>query len=1106
MNGGARVNLHCHTTFSDGALPPEQLAERLAAAGVAVAALTDHDTLDGLVRFRQAMARHGVSSISGLEMTTQCGGSEAHLLVYGLDTANAELQATLTSIRQRRVAGVESITHSIRKLGSQTDAGGQSAAPDGRITTQDAISLAHRAGGLAILAHPLFLESDPDRLRALLVDLKAAGLDGIEALYAKFDESQQQILCAMADDLGLLVSAGTDFHEPGDKVMGIDMPAERWKRFREALGGTAAAAAAGGAGAGVRHESHRLKRRHFVFHIIFPALMVMVLFAVAIFAVLLPRLEAAMLDRKREMIRELTNAASSILAEAESEERAGRMTRAEAQRIAGERIRRMRYGREGKDYFWLQDMTPRIVMHPYRADLIGKDVSDFTDPRGARIFVEFAELVRRQKEGYIDYVWQWKDDPQRLVPKESYVQGFEPWGWIIGTGIYIEDVKEEITRIERNIVRAALAIAVVVALLLSYVMRESLRIERRRRDAEDHLRESTERYRSLVEATTEGTLLVLDGRCRYANPILLEMLGYSEHEIELLDPSDIIPAGGGNATAWEHMERLARGEEPAGGFEGLLRRRDGSLVDCVLALSRISFGGKDGFIVLAREVGSRASARPQGLVESARDMEREAAIQRLQTALLFLHEPVRPLSRPVVACGPDTPIHRVASLMAAKGSACVLVRADNGEAIGMVTGQNLSDRVVAARMDPDTPVCRVMSAPLIRIGESAQVCEAILLTRQRQADHLAVAEDGGRVIGVLGPGELLGASGYGTMLLTQGIGQAGSIDEVVRCCREVPSIARALLESGAHPRSITRAISSVCDAATERLVQMAIAELGTPPAEFAFISLGSQGRQEQSLFTDQDNAIIHLPQHGEGGEEVREYFLALGNRVCGALAEAGYALCRGEIMAKNPRWVQPLSVWKQYFADWIAKAEPQQILDFCIFFDLRGVCGRIELVQELREQIWTSLRGQPAFFPHFAREALQFKPPMRLFGKILGAGTGGESARLNLKDALMPIVSFARLYALKSEIGATGTLDRLDRLVAAGILSAASRDDISAAHEFLMRLRLRRQTAAILAGDNPDNQLGPHRLGPLDEAALKQCFTQIDVVQKRVSLDFLGGT
>jgi PAS domain S-box-containing protein len=336
--------------------------------------------------------------------------------------------------------------------------------------------------------------------------------------------------------------------------------------------------------------------------IIFPSLPAIVLFVAAIWGMILPSFERILIERKRDTILELTHSALSILASYERDERAGLLTRRQAQQMAKSRIEALRYGQEGKDYFWIQDMHPHVIMHPYRPDLNGRDVSEFTDPRGVRIFVEFADLVRRKQKGYIEYVWQWKDDPARLEAKESYVSGFAPWNWIIGTGIYSDDVHREIKRIEKSLVHALLAISAVLVIWLLYTLHQSLRIERDRRDMEENLRDSTQRYRSLVEATTEGTLLVIDGRCRYANPILLQLLEYSIEQIELLDLSDLLARSPDNETAWAHIERLEREGAGSGSSEAVLQRSDNRKVECIITLNPISFAGHPGFILLAKEV------------------------------------------------------------------------------------------------------------------------------------------------------------------------------------------------------------------------------------------------------------------------------------------------------------------------------------------------------------------------------------------------------------------------------------------------------------------------------------------------------------------------
>jgi PAS domain S-box-containing protein len=1231
MAATTRVDFHCHSNFSDGSLSPREVAHQLARDGVAFAALTDHDTLEGLTEFRLALAHRGVGFVTGVELTVQCGEQEAHLLAYGLNPAHPALRATLMALRQAQVPGRQSIADALRNRSSALDGTPDPrwASPNGHLDITAAIDLIHEAGGKAFLAHPLLLEPDLARLRELLISLRDQGLDGLEALYAGFSPPQQQQLCALATELGLLVSAGTDVHErriSGQAAYGLEMPTELWKQFRDAICADGTPDQCAGFATAPQHPRLRLKRRHFFFHVVFPTLLAMGLFVTALFAIFLPTFGRVLMDRKREMIRELTNSAWSILASYERDEKAGRLTRAQAQEMAIDRIRSLRYGREGKDYFWLQDMYPRILMHPYRPDLEGDDVSPFTDPRGEKIFVAFADLVRRQGDGYLDYVWQWKDDPSRLAPKESYIKGFAPWGWIIGTGLYLDDVHDEIMRLERRLIHLSVGIFVVVALLLIYVMKQSLRLERDRFEAEESLRASTERYRSLVEATTEGTLLVLEGRCHYANPIFLELVGFREGELGLLDLADLLPEGPGNETAWENVRRLQEGAQAVPGFEGMLRRRDGELVECVLALSRLAVGERSGFIMIARDVRPQAQAlglglaeldqRVQGLQEIADNVpvgllrakatvrgtvieanrvadrllrlggegahgvlslsalfpskeayegllaeleetgqaertlhlstaapstrtlsvrarlvrddqgrprhldvvledttrqeqlasERELAIERLQASLLFLHEPVESLMRSAVLCPLDTTIAAAAALMSAEQSTAVLVQAESGAAMGIVTDADLRERVVAGTATVDDPLYRVMSSPLVTIPARAEVYEALVVMEEKSLQHLAVADESGRILGVVRNQELLHFQSYGPIVLTREIARAQTAAEVIKSARRAPGLAKALQDSGVRPERVMNLLSSVCDAATERFLALAEAEIGPSPVPYAFLALGSQGRQELTFSSDQDNAIV-FDAPPETAAAAGEHLLKIGRRVCGWLDQAGFPYCHGEIMAQNPKWCQPLSVWKQYFRDWIQHPEPQQLLEFSIFFDFRAVCGAVELAQELREQVHEAARATPNFLPIFAQNSLQFRPPLRLFGRFVGGGASGEQGGLlNIKEALIPIISFARLYAVKQGLSEARTLERLSALTEQGVLVSQSQQETVAAYSFLQGLRLRHQAAAVQAGQPPDNTISPRKLSQLEETALTQSFAQIAALQKRVSHEFLGGT
>ena len=1227
------VNFHTHTIFSDGEQTPEALAGSLAEAGVRYAALTDHDTVEGLARFQDALEKRGIPSVPGVELTTWFDGRETHLVAYGFDPDHPEFAATLVSLRQARSLDVHSIAGSLRKAGSRRpadiDAGAAvSAAPNGSLETGDAIALVHRAGGRAFLAHPLVPDPDLERLDDLVVRLKAKGLDGIEAVYAQFSAVEQAALGAMARMHDLLVCAGSDFHGPnglGHQPPGIDMPRDDWVRFRAAVFSGPAFSVdtpgANGVGAGATAppadpagRPHRFRRRSFFLRIGLPTLAAMGLFLVALWGLILPSFEQTLLERKREMIRELTNSAWSILAAYQRDEQDGLLTREQAQSAAAGLVEQLRYGPEAKDYFWIQDTQPRMIMHPYRTDLNGQQLGGFTDPRGVPIFVEFATQVQREGQGYIDYVWQWKDDPQRLEPKESYVKGFAPWGWIIGTGLYTDDVRQEIARIEQNLIVAALAISGAIALLLLFVLQQSLRIERRRQEVVDNLHDSTARYHTLVEATTEGTLLVLDGRCRYANPTFLGMLGYTSRQLEFLELPDLLPREANNDALWEALESGAV-ESPSLGEarEGCLFRSDGSAVECILTLNPIELGGKPGYILLARDVaplpaaardGRLTLAAPAGVFRAlaarrgvfldispagrellsrlgvpdsaqpaladcfadpadfervferllaegevrdhvfrieapgavryvslsaalVRDEEnrpayidgllvdvtaarndaagRDALIEKLQASLLFLHEPIANLGRDAVVVGLDTGIRQVARQMTERRATASLVASESGAIIGIVTDHDLRARAMAEGRTLDEPAHSVMSSPLIRIPESALVYEALMRMEEHGIRHLAVEDANGGIVSVIDNNALIQFPRYGPIVLLREIARAETPEEVARGCERAVPLAGSLMDSSARPRHILSMLTSVLDAATERLIEQSVEELGPPPAAFAFIAMGSQGRQELTLLTDQDNGIVFAVAGDSDPDQVADYFLRLGTRVCDGLQRAGYAFCRGKVMANNPSWCRSLPAWLSTYDAWVRRAEPQDIADLSVFLDLRVVHGDAGLVGELRRRIDATLPEEPAVLYQFARNALTFKPPIRLPGNIYLGGAAEHAGEIDLKDALMPIVAFARVYAVRHAILETHTLERIDALADRDLLQSSSRQEIAAVYDFLMQLRLQSQLSEIRAGRPPRSSIQLAKLGHTQRELLKQAFAQIAAMQKKIGYDFPEG-
>ncbi|KAF0159767.1 MAG: two component system sensor protein [Syntrophaceae bacterium] len=226
----------------------------------------------------------------------------------------------------------------------------------------------------------------------------------------------------------------------------------------------------------------------FLFRVVVPTILTIILFISGIMFMIIPAIEKSSLERKREMIRELTNLAWSILTKLEEEERAGLLTHERAKQMAIEQIRNMQYGQGDKGYFWINDMTPRMVLHPYRSDLYNRDLNDYVDYSGKRVFVRIVDIVKKNGSGFVQYRWQSYDDPNLVLHKISYVKGFSPWGWIIGTGSYIEDIKADIALLTDKIIGISLVILLIMTLLLCSIISISYQTHRRQKTDEAELK------------------------------------------------------------------------------------------------------------------------------------------------------------------------------------------------------------------------------------------------------------------------------------------------------------------------------------------------------------------------------------------------------------------------------------------------------------------------------------------------------------------------------------------------------------------------------------------------------------------------------------------
>ncbi|HKK68921.1 MAG TPA: DUF294 nucleotidyltransferase-like domain-containing protein, partial [Bacteroidales bacterium] len=321
---------------------------------------------------------------------------------------------------------------------------------------------------------------------------------------------------------------------------------------------------------------------------------------------------------------------------------------------------------------------------------------------------------------------------------------------------------------------------------------------------------------------------------------------------------------------------------------------------------------------------------------------------------------------------------------------------------------------------------------------------------------------------------------------------------------KLPVLVNALIESSTKTRNITSIITGVADGITRRIIALAIEDLGSLPCDFAFMAMGSEGREEQTLKTDQDNAIVFEDQKNGDSEQARRYFRQLGERISNDLDAVGYAFCNGNIMAKNPKWVQSLAVWKEYFTKWINSSDPESILDSSIFFDFRCIYGNDALCITLRQHVNDNTENKPVFFYNLAQSVMKFKPPLSFFGNILGEHQHADENHIDIKKILLPVTGFIRIYALQYQMNETNSLLRLMQLYEENIINKSMYDELLQSYNFLMHQRLRFQAQEIVNGRAPTNKINMQTLTPIEVTTLKKVLNEISNFQSKLNADYKG--
>ncbi len=458
--------------------------------------------------------------------------------------------------------------------------------------------------------------------------------------------------------------------------------------------------------------------------------------------------------------------------------------------------------------------------------------------------------------------------------------------------------------------------------------------------------------------------------------------------------------------------------------------------------------------------------------------------------------------REIIACPADTPIVEAAKIMARQKISCLFVQDASLQLMGYVTDITLRDNVVAQAVDVHLPIQQVMDNPIVAIHPQAYVYEAILLMFSAKIRYLLVEEQG-QYRGVISRNKLLSEQAQSPFVFIQSVKLALSVQELKRKWEKVPDIVFQLLNRGVKAEIVNQVITTVSDTIAVKVIEGVIAEIGPPPAQFVFMVLGSEGRKEQTLKTDQDNAIIYEDKANEQREQVRAYFLSFADLVSARLDDIGFSYCKGELMAKNPKWTHSLSHWKSNYASWINQSVPETAMNVATFFDCRYIYGEKSIMTALKDFLDQALQ-QPMdkFFYHLGNNALQYEPPLTFFNNIKTLSKGTQQL-INLKKAMTPIVDGVRVFALKHRIFHTNTGERLEALKAKGIFSDQEYHELTQSYYYLMSMRLKKQASQIISDRAaPDNYIDIKALTKIEQVTLKEILKTIQNFQLKIKIEF----
>ncbi len=491
------------------------------------------------------------------------------------------------------------------------------------------------------------------------------------------------------------------------------------------------------------------------------------------------------------------------------------------------------------------------------------------------------------------------------------------------------------------------------------------------------------------------------------------------------------------------------------------------------------------------------------LLDQANQQVQSRAAETLGSQLSLETKLAELLMREPVTCQGDLPLHKAVQLMHEQQISSVMIADEMQRLQGIFTLRDLRRVIADANADLRQPISEFMTPNPFHLSPQASAFDAALAMTERHFTHVCLVEDG-RLVGMISERDLFSLQRVDLVHLARAVRNAVSVESLAQLREDIRSLVDRMIAHGASPEQVTRLITLLNDHTVSRVIELCMEQHGDPGVEFTWLVFGSEGRKEQTLYTDQDNGILFEASSQEEANAIRQKLLPLAREINLALDDCGFTLCKGNIMAGNAELCLSREEWTRRFSKIVREATAENLLYSTIFFDLRAIWGPLEGCQILRREMLALIRSNDVFQRLLAQASLQHKPPLGgLFRDFSLDKKGAEKDTLDLKiKGLTPFVDGARVLALSHGIESSNTLERFRQLVSKGVIERLDGDAYAEAYHFIQLIRMQQHQQQARNELAYSNRIYPDELNHLDRRILREAFRQAQRLQASITFRY----